>query len=611
MKKIEINEDLIKIIISAILFGISFFLRSNTIIYFIILLVSYIVVAYELFIEAFENIKEGEFFNEEFLMIIATIGAFAIKEYPEAVIVMLLFQLGEYLSDLAVDNSKDAITNLMDLRSDYANLKTENGIEKVDIREVKLGDVIVVKPGEKVPLDGIVLSGNGILDTSSLTGEAVPRKVEINDKVLSGFINIESILEVKTTSVYETSTASKIIELIEKSNDKKTETEKFITRFAKIYTPIVVILAVLLTAIPTILGYNFSDWLYKSLVFLVISCPCALVISVPLGFFCGIGRAGKEGILIKGSNELDNLSKIKAICFDKTGTITEGVFEVTEIENKDIEEDELFEIAAYAEYYSNHPIAKSILNKYKKEINKDEIRDFKEIKGKGIEVIVKNKKVIIGNDSFIQENGIIFEKIKSKGTIIYIAIDGVYRGSIVISDKIKEESYRLVDNLNKIGIEKIIMLSGDNEENVKTIADAVKIKEAYSNLLPTDKIEKVEKIKKQNFTCFVGDGINDAPVIKLSDIGIAMGGIGSDATIEAADVVLMRDDLNKIVDAIKISKLTKRKVKFNITFAIIAKIVVLLLGTIGISSVWAAVFADVGVTLMAVLNSLTIMKKKI
>ena len=606
MKKIILNEDLLKIIISLLIFIVSYFFKD---IQFWFLVVSYIIVSYEVIIEAIKKVCCLKFFDETMLMVIATISAFLIGEYPEAVMVMLLFEFGEYLSDLAVSNSKKSITKLMDLRSDYANVVVEDKVVKTDIKKIKLGDEFIVKPGEKIPLDGDIIHGESTVDTSSLTGESILRKVGVNDKVLSGFVNSSSVIKVKATSVYNTSTASKIINMIEKSNDKKSKTEKFITRFSNVYTPIVVLLAILITLIPSMLGYDFNTWVYRSLVFLVTSCPCALVISVPLGFFCGIGKSSKEGILIKGSSELESLNKIDTMVFDKTGTITKGNFEITNIHSVLGNDDELLKLAAYGEYYSNHPIADKIKSKYESDIDVSKISDFKEISGLGVMANIDGDKVLIGNEKLMNKYNISCDKV-SVGTIVYVSKNNEYLGYLTISDKIKEEAYGLISNLNKLGVENVI-LSGDDESIVKEVAEALKVNKYYANLLPGDKVLRLEEIKKDGFTAFVGDGINDAPVIKISDIGISMGGIGSDAAIEASDVVLMHDDLSKIPIAIKISKITKNIVNFNILFALGFKVLMLVLAALGFASIWMAVFADVGVTLIAVLNSIRIMKMKI
>lgn len=603
MKKIKINEDLIRIIISIVLLVLGMIFNEN--IY--LLVISYVFISKEVYFNAFKNIREGKIFDENFLMIIATLGAFYIGEYPEAVLVMLLFSIGEYLSDLAVDNSKKAIVELMDLRSDKINLKN---IGVTDVSNAKVGDIFVVSPGEKVALDGIVIKGESHLDTSSLTGEAVPRSVYKNSEVLSGTINLEGVLEVKATKTFETSTASKIIEILEKSEEKKTKTEKFITKFSKVYTPIVVLLAILIIIIPTILGGNFNTWLYRALEMLVISCPCALVISVPLGYFSGIGKCSKEGILVKGSNILDDLVNIDTIIFDKTGTITEGVFEVTKIfsvNNKDVE---LLKLAAEAEANSNHPIATSIKKAYGKEI-KSKITNVKEISGAGISCTIDKDNVLVGNKRFLEDNKIDIEENKELGTIVYVAKNKKLLGYIVISDKIKTNAKESLDKLRNDGINNLIMLSGDAEEVVNIISKKLNLDKAYGNLLPQDKVNILEEYKMKNKTAFVGDGINDAPVIKCADVGIAMGGIGSDATIEASDIVLMKDDLSNLADAIKISKITKKTVLSNIIFAIMFKIIMLVLAILGITPIWLAVFADVGVTIISVLNSLRIFIKKL
>ena len=588
MKKIKINEDLIRIIISIVFLVLGMIFNEN--IY--LLVISYVFISKEVYFNAFKNIREGNIFDENFLMIIATLGAFYIGEYPEAVLVMLLFSIGEYLSDLAVDNSKKAIVELMDLRSDKINLKD---IGVTDVNNANIGDIFVVSPGEKVALDGIVIKGESHLDTSSLTGEAVPRSVCKNSEVLSGTINLEGVLEVKATKTFETSTASKIIEILEKSEEKKTKTEKFITKFSKVYTPIVVLLAVFIVIIPTILGGNFNTWLYRALEMLVISCPCALVISVPLGYFSGIGKCSKEGILVKGSNILDDLVNVNTIIFDKTGTITEGVFEVTKIfsvNNKDVE---LLKLAAEAEANSNHPIALSIKKSY-----------GKEIKSK-----ITNAKVLVGNKKLLKYNKIDVEENKELGTIVYVAKNKKLLGYIVISDKIKTNAKESLDKLRNDGISNLVMLSGDAEEVVNIISKKLNLDKAYGNLLPQDKVNILEEYKMKNKTAFVGDGINDAPVIKCADVGIAMGGIGSDATIEASDIVLMKDDLSNLADAIKISKITKKIVLSNIIFAIMFKIIMLVLAILGITPIWLAVFADVGVTIISVFNSLRIFIKRI
>ena len=602
MKK-YINEDLVKIIISFILFIISFFFSSETI-KLILIVVGYIIVAYEMYIEAFNDFKEGEIFNEELLMILATLGAFYIHSFEEALMVVLLFQLGEYLENLAVNKSKASITKLMDLRVDMVNIE---GKGKVKLEEAKVGEIFIVKAGEKVPLDGVVVDGETYIDTSSLTGESVPRKVAKDENILSGCINKESLIKVQATTTSKDSTVQKIINLIENSNEKKSETETFIRKFAKIYTPIIVVSAFLLVLIPTLMGYNFNDWLYRALVFLVTSCPCALVISVPLGFYSGIGKASKEGILIKGSSELEKLLNIDYLLLDKTGTITEGVFEVTEI-NTEMDEDKFLNIVASVEENSNHPIATVIKNKNKEKLL--EVKNHKEITGKGLSCTINNKEILVGNDKLLNENNISFDKVNKAGTVVYLSINNEYKGYLLVSDKIKETSKSLSE-VKEVIKQEIIILSGDSKNIVESVSKEVGADKYYGELLPEDKVEYVEKYKKQGKVMFVGDGVNDAPVIKMSDVGVSMGGIGSDAAIEASDIVLMRDDLSKIKTAVNIAKVTDRKVKESIIFALVVKAIVLLLGIFGLSTIILAVFADVGVTLLVILNVITIFYKKI
>lgn len=605
MKKF-INEDLIKIILSTTFFIIGIFITIIEI-KLALLAVSYAIVSVEIYIEALNNLKERKFFDENILMIIATICAFVIGSYEEAVMVMLLYQVGEYFSHLAVHNSKKSITKLLDLRVETANKIIGDKIVETNIKKIKEEDILVVKPGEKIPLDGIVVDGTSYLDTSSLTGESLPKKVTTNDSVLSGCINQGKVLKIKTTTNYKTTTATKIIELIESSNEKKGDTEKFITKFARIYTPIVVVAAILFVLIPTILGYNFKDWLYRALVFLVTSCPCALVISVPLGYFCGIGKASKEGILIKGSKELENLNNIDYIILDKTGTITEGVFSVTKVYPVGVKEKELLQYAASAEEFSLHPIATAI-----KEYNKSPklaAEKYKDIAGKGISCEVNKKKVLIGNEILLKEHKIMTLPTSETGSIVHVAIDNEYAGYIVISDKIKKTSLKISELVKYINKD-LIILSGDIEPVVKKVAKKVGIKNYFSSLLPQDKVSKVNEYKKDGKVLFVGDGVNDAPVLKISNIGVSMGQIGTDAAIEASDVVIMKDDLMKIKTAIQISNYTKRKTIQTISFALVIKLIVLILGAMGISTIWMAVFADVGVTFLAIINVLTIMWKK-
>ena len=605
MKK-YLNEDLIKILISIILLISSFFIKNESI-KLIVLIISYIVISINMYIKLIKNIKEFEIFDETFLMIIATIGAFFISSYVEAVMVMLLYQIGEYLSELTVSKSKDSIISLMDLRVDMALLDNNGSPKEVQIEKVKLGDIFIVKPGEKIPLDGIVVKGNSYIDTSSLTGESVPKRVRENDEVLSGCINKDGILRIKATKTSKNSTAQKIIELLESYNTNKSNEEKYISKFASKYTKVVVLSTILVVLIPTLLGANFNEWLYKALVFLVTSCPCALVISVPLAYICGIGKASREGVIIKGSKELENLSDIDYLMLDKTGTITEGIFKVNKIETI-IKEEELLKIVASAEANSIHPIANAIKEEYNDKLY--EVTDYKEISGQGISCIINNQKVLIGNEKLLKSNNIEFNKTTDIGTIIYISIDNKYIGYIVISDKIRKENKDL-SILKKCIKKDIIILSGDNENIVKDVAKKVKIDKYYAGLLPKDKVKYVNEYKEKGTVMFIGDGINDAPVIKKSTVGVSMGNVGSDAAIEASDVVLMKDNLMKIKEVINISKFTKKKIKQNIVLALGVKFTVLILSLFGLSTILMATFADVGVTLLSILNVLIIFKKKV
>lgn len=605
------KKNLIQIIISAILFVIGLLVPfSNGWITKGIYIGAYLIVGLEIIIKAIKNIFKGEVFDEHFLMAVATIGAFAIGEFPEAVAVMLFYQIGELFQDYAVDKSKESITNLMDIRPDVAVVKRNGKLETLKPETVKIGEEIVVKPGEKIPLDGTIIDGSSMLDTSALTGESVPRSAKIGEKVLSGCINQSGVLTIKVEKEFGESTVSKILDLVENASNKKSKSENFITKFAKIYTPTVVGIAVLLAIIPPFLlnWGSFSEWLERALTFLVVSCPCALVISIPLGFFGGIGGASRKGVLIKGSNYLELLSKTDIFVFDKTGTLTEGVFEVQKINPVDISEEELLKIAAYAESYSNHPISASIKKAYQKEINQEIIEKTEEISGKGIISQIENKTVVIGNNKIMQEKGIEYKECNDIGTILYVAINNKFEGSIVIADKIKEDAKQTIQGLKRNNVSKTVMLTGDKKEIAEKVAKQIEIGEVYTDLLPDQKVEKVEELMKQKTEkgklAFVGDGINDAPVLAISDIGIAMGGLGSDAAIEAADIVIMNDKPSKILEAIKISNKTMRIVKQNIIFAISVKILVLILGACGIATMWEAVFADVGVSFIAILNSL-------
>lgn len=605
------KKTLIKILTSVALFLIALFVPfKNVWINNCIYIVSYLIVGLEVVIEAVENIFKGEIFDENFLMAIATIGAFAVGEFPEAATVMILYQIGELFQDYAVDKSRKSISSLMDIRPDYANVKRENEVLKVSPEEVKIGELIVVKPGEKVPLDGEIVEGKSMLDTSSLTGESMPQDANAGDNVLSGCINKSGLLTIKTTKEFGESTVSKILDLVENASNKKSKSENFITKFAKYYTPAVVIIAVILAVIPPIIIKDavFTDWLYRALTFLVVSCPCALVISIPLGFFGGIGGASKEGILVKGSNYLEALAQTEIVVFDKTGTLTQGIFEVQKIEAFGIEKEELLELAAYAENHSNHPISLSVKDAYKNKIDMQKITQTEEIAGLGVKAIIDGRQVLVGNDKLMEQAKINYEKSTDIGTILYVAIDNKFAGYIVIADKIKEDAKMAIEVLKKNGIKKTVMLTGDKKQVGEHVADILGLDEVYTELLPDGKVEKVEELLKQKSEkgklVFVGDGINDAPVLALADIGIAMGGLGSDAAIEAADVVIMTDEPSKIGNAMKISKKTMRIVRENIIFSLSVKLVVLILAAYGLSTMWAAVFADVGVSVIAILNSL-------
>lgn len=615
----EIDKDnFVKLALGVVAFGIATVFKFTLGIEFVLYLVSYLLIGGDVLLKAIKNIGKGQIFDENFLMCIATIGAFSIRQFPEAVAVMLFYQIGEFFQDLAVDRSRKSISELMNIRPDFANIKTGQSVKKVSPEEVKVGDFIIVKPGERVPLDGKVTEGKSVLDTSALTGESVPREVKAGDSVLSGFINKNGLLTIKVTKEFGESTVAKILDLVENASSKKAPTENFITRFARYYTPIVVILSAALAFLPPIFisGATFSQWLYRALVFLVVSCPCALVVSIPLGFFGGIGGASKNGILIKGGNYLEALNNVDIVVFDKTGTLTKGVFKVTQINPKaNITKDELLEYAAFAESYSNHPIASSILTAYGKSINKNEVEGYNEISGQGLKVKVRGKEILAGNTRLMMNSNISYEDVESTGTIVHIAVNGKYTGYIVISDEIKKDSEKTMQVLKSIGVKKTVMLTGDNKSVGDKVAKQLGVDEVYSELLPHQKVEKLEELDRKKphsgKLIFVGDGINDAPVLARADIGIAMGGIGSDAAIEAADVVIMTDEPSKIASAIKIAKRTKSIVWQNIVFALGVKAVILVLGALGVATMWEAVFGDVGVALIAVLNAMRAMKIEI
>ena len=607
----------IKIIIALILYIFAMVIKfDNELINNVIFIISYIIVGLDILKEAIRNIFRGEVFDENFLMAVATLGAFGIGEFPEAVAVMLFYQIGELFQSYAVDKSRKSIASLMDIRPDFANVYRNGKIEKVEPQNVKIGEIIIIKPGEKVPLDGIVIEGNTSLDTKALTGEAMPAEVKEGEEVLSGSININGVIKLEVKKEFGESTVSKILDLVENASSKKSKSENFITKFAKYYTPTVVIIALILAIVPPLIieGASFQDWIYRALSFLVVSCPCALVISIPLSFFGGIGGASKIGVLVKGSNYLEALANTEIAVFDKTGTLTKGIFEVQKIEPNGISKEELLKISAYAENYSNHPISKSIKQAYNKEIDEKEIIDSQELSGLGVMAKISNKNVLVGNEKLMQEKGIEYEKCNEIGTILYVAIEGKYAGYILISDTIKKDSKYTIQELKRHNIKQTVMLTGDKKEVGESVAKEIGIDKVYTQLLPADKVKKVEELLKtkspKGKLAFVGDGINDAPVLAISDIGIAMGGLGADSAIEAADIVIMTDEPSKILKSIKISKKTMKIVKENIVFAIFVKILVLVLSAFGLSTMWEAVFADVGVSIIAIINAFRALRIK-
>lgn len=610
----ELKKLLIKIIVAMLLFILSFFLNG----YYklICLFISYIVAGNTIIKNGFENIRNKQIFDENLLMLIATTGAIILGEYNEAVAVVLFFRIGEFFQDYAVNKSRNSITSLMNIRPDFARLKKDNDFVIVEPKNVEISSIIEVRTGEKIPLDGIVIKGNSVLDMSSLTGESIPLEIHENDNVLSGSINLNGVIQIKTTQEFSFSTVTKILNLVENASTNKSNSENFITKFARYYTPTVVIIALIIALIfPLITNFDFSTWFYRAITFLVISCPCALVISVPLSFFCGIGLASKNGILIKGSNYLENLTKVKTVVFDKTGTLTKGIFSVTKILSNLISKEELLKIACHMEYYSSHPIAISIKNAYHGNIELENVSNIKEFFGKGVIGEFYNDKIIVGNSKLMNENNIEIPEIKEIGTIVYVAKNSEYLGHILIQDEVKPEAKDTIKDLKNIGIEKTVMLTGDKNDIASNISNKLGLDYFYSELLPNEKVDKIKSLlNKENSNkkvLFVGDGINDAPVLVYSDIGVAMGGIGSDATIEASNIVIMNDNLHKIVDAIKIAKKTLLVVKENIIFSIGIKILVLLLGIFGLSPIWFAIFADVGVSILAIINALRIMKTRI
>ena len=611
----EINrKEIIRLIISGILFILPVILKLEGTTRLTVYLISYLVVGHKVINRAVKNVIGGVPFDENFLMTIATFGAFAIGEYPEAVAVMLFYQVGEMFQGMAVNHSRKSISSLLDIRPDYANLEKDSEIIVVNPEDVHIGDFIIIKPGEKVPLDGVVVEGQSSLDTSNITGESLPRNVIVGDEVLSGVVNNQGLLKVKVNKEFGDSTVSKILDLVENASSKKAPTENFITKFARYYTPVVVFLAIGIAIIPPLLmGGEFKEWMYNAAVFLVISCPCALVISIPLGFFGGIGGASKAGILVKGGNYLEALTEVDTIVFDKTGTITKGTFKVTEIINYgDYTKEEVLELAAYGESFSNHPIGKSIIDDYGKDINQEYIKFYEEIPGKGIRVTIDGKEIVLGNKAMLEDNNIEVNQTESIGTVVYIGNENEHIGTIIVSDELKDNVKEDIKRLKALGIKEIIMLSGDNEKIAKKVGDMVGIDKVYGDLLPQDKVRIFEEIidRKQGKSrvIFVGDGVNDAPVLARADIGIAMGGLGSDAAIEASDIVIMTDEIKKIGTAIKAGRNTKKIVTQNIVLALGLKVIILGLGMMGMATMWEAVFADVGVSIIAILNSIRALK---
>ncbi|NLE24601.1 MAG: cadmium-translocating P-type ATPase [Clostridiaceae bacterium] len=603
-------------IFAAVSYFVGFFLVKNPAVQLILFVLTYVVFGHKVLIKSVKNILKGNVFDENFLMSIASIGAFIIGEYPEAAAVMMFYQIGEMFQNYAVDHSKRAIKSLLAIKPDHANIKTPEGYERVDPSTVKEGDLILVRPGERVPLDGMVIEGTSAIDTSALTGESLPREVAPGKEILSGSINLSGVLTVKVTKLFENSTVSRILSMVEHASQKKAVTERFITRFAAIYTPVVVGLAALLAVVPPLIfNGDFNQWIYRALVFLVISCPCALVISIPLGFFGGIGAASKRGILVKGGNYLEALAKVETIVFDKTGTLTKGSFEVTEINNENgFSKDELLYYAAHAEAFSTHPLAVSVLRKYGDEPDKNLIGEYTEHAGMGVSAKISEKTVLLGNRALFKKQGIEIKEVENPGTLMYLAIDGHFAGSIVLEDTVKEDGAKAIQELYDLGIDDIVMLTGDRKDAANSAAEKLGIKNVYSELLPHEKVESLEKIfAERKNTCkiaFVGDGINDSPVIARADIGIAMGGTGSDAAIEAADIVMMTDEPSKIPEAVRIARRTKTVVFQNIALAMIVKAIVLALGAGGVASLWEAVFADVGVALLAILNAMRLTRLK-
>lgn len=587
----------------------------NKIVLFVIYLVPYLVIGYDIVYKAARNISHGQVFDENFLMMIATFGAFGVGEYSEAVAVMLFYQVGELFQGYAVGKSRQSISDMMDICPEYANIEEDGVLKQVDPDDVEVGSIIVVKPGERIPLDGIVVEGESLIDTAALTGESVPRSTKAGDEIISGCVNGSGTLKVKTTKEFDDSTVAKILELVENASSKKAKVENFITRFAKYYTPVVTIGAVILAILPPlILGGGWAEWIQRACIFLVISCPCALVISVPLGFFGGIGAASKIGVLVKGSNYLEAVAEMTTIVFDKTGTLTKGEFKVTDVITENGSKEELIELAALGEGYSNHPIANSIREAYGKELDLNRVTNTEEIAGHGIKAVIDGKTVLLGNEKLMKSESIFYTSCKSMGTVVYVACNGVFEGAVVISDTIKDGAKEAIRDMKQVGVRHTVMLTGDRREAAETVAQTLGIDEVHAELLPGGKVEQVEALlkaeKQKERLAFVGDGINDAPVLTRADIGIAMGSMGSDAAIEAADIVLMDDDVTKIASVVRIARKTLRIVKQNIVFALAIKALVLILGALGMANMWEAVFADVGVSVIAILNSMRTLNEK-
>ena len=587
----------------------------NKIVLFVIYLVPYLVIGYDIVYKAARNISHGQVFDENFLMMIATFGAFGVGEYSEAVAVMLFYQVGELFQGYAVGKSRQSISDMMEICPEYANIEEDGVLKQVDPDDVEVGSIIVVKPGERIPLDGIVVEGESLIDTAALTGESVPRSAKAGDEIISGCVNGSGTLKVKTTKEFDDSTVAKILELVENASSKKAKVENFITRFAKYYTPVVTIGAVILAILPPlILGGGWAEWIQRACIFLVISCPCALVISVPLGFFGGIGAASKIGVLVKGSNYLEAVAEMTTIVFDKTGTLTKGEFKVTDVITENGSKEELIELAALGEGYSNHPIANSIREAYGKELDLNRVTNTEEIAGHGIKAVIDGKTVLLGNEKLMKSESIFYTPCKSMGTVVYVACNGVFEGAVVISDTIKDGAKEAIHDMKQVGVRHTVMLTGDRKEAAETVAQTLGIDEVHAELLPGGKVEQVEALlkaeKEKERLAFVGDGINDAPVLTRADIGIAMGSMGSDAAIEAADIVLMDDNILKISSIMRIAGKTLQIVHQNIVFALGVKVLVLILGALGMANMWEAVFADVGVSVIAILNSMRTLKVK-